>query len=132
MIIGRELGDTYHLRTSIFPRQLEKITMNETQSQSQSQSQNLQASLHAIAEELKELAASHQVNPQDLLAILRVLESTHQEIRDRWFQNALPDNRQDFYTLLQDIENNGGWPYIERMRLQALLAKLESNPSEPD
>jgi hypothetical protein len=102
--------------------------MNETESQSQ----NLQASLHAIAEELKELAASHQGNPQDLLAILRILESTHQEIRDRWFQHALPDNRQDFYNLLQDIEANGGWPYIERMRLQALLAKLESNSLETD
>lgn len=102
--------------------------MNETHSQSQ----KLQANLHAIAESLKELAASHQDNPHELLAILRSLESTHQEIRDRWFQNALPDNRQDFYTLLQDIEANGGWPYIERMRLQALLAKLDSHPTEPD
>ncbi|WP_071516055.1 hypothetical protein [Geitlerinema sp. PCC 9228] len=97
-----------------------------------SHSQDLQATLNAIAEQLQALAADHQDNPQQLLAILRTLEKTHQEIRDRWFQHALPDNRQDFYTLLQDIEANGGWPYIERMRLQALLARLENNPLDPD
>jgi hypothetical protein len=37
----------------------------------------------------------------------------------------LPDNRQALYSLLRDIEAEGGWPYIERMRLQAFLTNLE-------
>jgi hypothetical protein len=37
------------------------------------------------------------------------------------FQVSLPDNRQALYALLKDIEEEGGWPYIDRMRLRSLL-----------
>jgi len=63
-------------------------------------------------------------DPIKLLTILRQLERLHQEIRDTLFQEALPDNRQALYTLLKDIETQGGWPYIYRSRLQELVERL--------
>ena len=67
-----------------------------------------------------------------LLALLRQLEQLHREIRDGIFQDSLPVNRRQLYSLLKDIESEGGWPYIERMRLQAFLANLpqEVTPEE--
>ena len=59
-----------------------------------------------------------------LLALLRLLEQRHRDICETLFYDALPDNRQTLYALLRDIEVNGGWPYIQRMKLQALLANL--------
>ena len=59
-----------------------------------------------------------------LLALLRLLEQRHRVICETLFYDALPDNRQTLYALLRDIEVNGGWPYIQRMKLQALLANL--------
>jgi hypothetical protein len=60
-----------------------------------------------------------------LLELLRLLEQLHGFIRDEWFQPTLPTNRQRLYALLRDIEVNGGWPYIQRMRLRSLLEHLE-------
>jgi hypothetical protein len=60
-----------------------------------------------------------------LLALLRQLEFLHREIREGVFQANLPENRQALYALLREIEMEGGWPYIERMRLQAFLARME-------
>ena len=60
-----------------------------------------------------------------LLGLLRLLEELHSQIRDAWFQDSLPTNRQRLYALLRDIEISGGWPYIQRMRLRALLEQLE-------
>jgi hypothetical protein len=64
------------------------------------------------------------------LALLRHLEELHKEIRDGVFQENLPDNRQRLYSLLKDIESEGGWPYIARMRLQALLVNLSEQVSD--
>jgi hypothetical protein len=61
----------------------------------------------------------------ELLSLLRTLESLHRQIRDEMFQGTLPDNRQKLYALLREIEENGGWPYIQRMRLKELLTNLE-------
>lgn len=61
----------------------------------------------------------------ELLSLLRTLESLHRQIRDELFQAALPDNRQKLYALLKEIEENGGWPYIERMKLRQLLTNIE-------
>ncbi|MGB3292365.1 MAG: hypothetical protein WBB01_05125 [Phormidesmis sp.] len=60
-----------------------------------------------------------------LLALLRLLNELHSEIRDTLFREALPNNRQRLYRLLRDIEQQGGWPYIKRMQLLALLEHLE-------
>ncbi|MGB3615929.1 MAG: hypothetical protein WBA10_19190 [Elainellaceae cyanobacterium] len=61
-----------------------------------------------------------------LLALLRTLEACHKEIRDGLFQEAFPTNRQRLYALLRDIEAQGGWPYIPRMKLQQMLQYLEA------
>ncbi|MUL36026.1 hypothetical protein [Gloeocapsopsis dulcis] len=87
---------------------------------------NQQAELQTIVNAIRTLAENCQGNNIALLALLRQLEGLHQEIRDGLFQASLPDNRQALYTLLRDIESQGGWPYIERMRLQALLVNVEA------
>jgi hypothetical protein len=37
----------------------------------------------------------------------------------------LPQTRNDLYQFVKDIEEKGGWPYIERMRLRDLLQSIE-------
>jgi hypothetical protein len=93
---------------------------------------HLQDDLAAIATTIRKTAQTSRDSNLELLALLRLLESLHQEIRDSLFQDSLPDNRQALYALLKDIENNGGWPHIYKMRLQSLLANLlpEDDASE--
>lgn len=91
-----------------------------------SPSTNLAVKLQAITVEVQDATQACQGNVTLLLALLRQLESLHKEIRDGIFQDSLPDNRQRLYSLLKDIESEGGWPYIERMRLQAFLVNLSA------
>ncbi|MEG3440210.1 hypothetical protein V0288_23980 [Pannus brasiliensis CCIBt3594] len=83
----------------------------------QGQLQSLRATVTAIAKE-------NQGDCHGLLLLLRTLESLHREIRSGLFEPSLPDTRQSLYGLLREIEETGGWPYIERMKLQFLLGKL--------
>lgn len=85
--------------------------------------------LRAIATLIRDAAQLRQGNCNKLLTLLRLLEHLHREISDGLFQTALPDNRQALYSLLKDIETSGGWPYIHRMRLQALLVNLALEPA---
>jgi hypothetical protein len=77
-----------------------------------------------------------QNSPQDsisLIKILRKLEFIHRYIREELFEPSLPNTRHELYPLLKDIEETGGWPYIERMRLQNLceqFLKVPENISE--
>ena len=89
-----------------------------------------QSNLRVIATAVRTLAQSYQSDSLVLLALLRHLEELHREIRDGLFQASLPDNRQDLHKLLKDIEAEGGWPYIERMKLQLFLAKLLAEDAE--
>ncbi|MGB0560250.1 MAG: hypothetical protein ACPGVO_00405 [Spirulinaceae cyanobacterium] len=77
-----------------------------------------------------------QEQPHDclaLLALLRLLNQLHQQIRDEFFYPALPDNRHGLAQVLRNIEETGGWPSIERVRLQAFLANLEwQMPTHPE
>ena len=82
--------------------------------------------LQATATTIRALAQSCQRDSLALVALLRQLEELHREIRDGIFQESLPDNRQALYALLKNIETEGGWPYIERMKLQSFLANLPS------
>lgn len=93
----------------------------------------LSTELQSITTGVRALAQEFQADSLALLAILRRLEELHREIRDEMFQMSLPDNRQGLYALLKDIESEGGWPYIERMRLQSFLANLpvETDPQDP-
>ena len=84
-------------------------------------SMDIDAKLAAITTEVQTLAQSCQNDSLALLALLRCLEALHREIREGFFQESLPDSRHGFHTLLKDIESQGGWPYIERMKLQSLL-----------
>lgn len=64
-----------------------------------------------------------------LITILRKLELIHRKIREELFEPSLPSTRHDLYTLLKDIEEHGGWPYIERMKLQYICEKfLDAKP----
>ncbi len=87
-------------------------------------STELAAELEAIAHDIRTLAQTYQGDCLALLSLLRALEALHREIRETLFQASLPDNRQALYHLLRDIELSGGWPYIQRMRLQGLLKQL--------
>ncbi len=94
-------------------------------------SKHLQVKLQAITADILAIAHSHQGNPLALLALLRALEHSHREIRENLFQASLPDSRQVLYGLLKDIEESGGWPYIDRMKLQLLLCNLPESESIP-
>jgi hypothetical protein len=80
--------------------------------------------LQAIATAVHDVSRMAQGDTIALLNLLRHLEQLHRDIRDGAFQESLPDNRQKLYSLLKDIESEGGWPYIERMRLKTFLATL--------
>jgi len=81
--------------------------------------------LQGLAQLVEQAAIARAGNEVGLLQLLRLLEQLHGEIRDGLFQESLPTNRQRLYALLRDIEINGGWPYIQRMRLRSLLNEIE-------
>ena len=90
--------------------------------------------LEKTKNEIWHLAEKHREDPLFLLSLLRNLESIHRQIRTEMFEVSLPETRNDLYQLVKDIEEEGGWPYIERMRLRELLQKIESIESslEPE
>ncbi len=100
------------------------------------ESEKLQSQMQSLTEAIWTLAESCQGDSLLLLALLRALEASHREIRDGLFQASFPDNRQALYKLLKNIEANGGWPYIHRMKLRSLLgysqqlSPLEDSPAE--
>lgn len=100
------------------------------------ESGKLQSQLQSLTEAIRTLAESCQGDSVLLLALLRTLESSHREIRDGLFQASFPENRQALYKLLRNIEANGGWPYIHRMKLREVLgytqqlSPLEDAPAE--
>lgn len=80
--------------------------------------------LNEIADRINHIADRDRADPLALLHLLRTLEQLHREIQQGCFQAALPNSRQALYALLRDIEENGGWPYIQRWKLQELFANL--------
>ncbi|BAY62715.1 hypothetical protein NIES22_27900 [Calothrix brevissima NIES-22] len=91
--------------------------------------EKLASKLETITTTVYDAVESCQGNSIAILALLRQLEQLHREIRDGAFQETLPENRRQLYSLLKDIEAEGGWPYIERMKLQAFLANLQPEDS---
>jgi hypothetical protein len=87
----------------------------------------LQPSIEAIVQSIRSEALKSKNDTTELLSLLRVLEDLHRKIRDDYFLKALPDNRQALYSLLRNIEQNGGWPYIPRIKLKKFLAELENS-----
>lgn len=87
--------------------------------------ETLPSDLRRLAQSAEQAATDRRGDEVALLQLLRLLERLHSQIRDEWFQESLPNNRQRLYALLRDIEINGGWPYIQRMRLRTLLNELD-------
>lgn len=88
------------------------------------------ADLAQLVQVVQAAAQSREGDCVELLALLRLLNELHYNIRDTLFREALPDNRQHLYRLLKDMENKGGWPYIRRMKLTALLEHLNEEEAE--
>lgn len=86
---------------------------------------NLVNLLKDTAHDLCALAQKNQNDSLYLLSLLRDLEQIHRQIRTNYFESALPQTRHDLYKVVKEIEEKGGWPYIERMRLKDLLKNLE-------
>jgi hypothetical protein len=97
-----------------------KLEQDLDSSESSQQLEELSATVRAIAQE-------YQGDISRLLSLLRTLEHLHREIREQLFEPSLPNSRSQLYPLLKDIEESGGWPYIERMRLQTILNFLEES-----
>ncbi len=93
-------------------------------------SDKLSYKLQEVTDSIHEYSAISQGDILAILALLRQLEKLHREVRDGIFQESLPSNRQALYSLLKDIEAEGGWPYIERMRIQNLMLNLENIDEE--
>ncbi len=88
-------------------------------------SDELNADLVAIAELVQTVAQRYGGNSIALLALLRILEASHREICDGPFRDALPESRHQLYSFLKDMEAEGGWPYIPRMKLRSLISWLD-------
>jgi hypothetical protein len=84
----------------------------------------LQQDLAALDAQINAIVEPIQTDSLSLLALLRLLERLHREICEVHFQPSLPDTRQALYTLLRDIEAEGGWPHIPRMKIQALMSEF--------
>lgn len=89
------------------------------------ESKQLEAQLQSLSSEIWSLAKDCHGESQLLLYLLRTIEHWHQEIREDLFQESLPTTRKELYELLKEIEETGGWPYIERMKLKEFLARQE-------
>jgi hypothetical protein len=88
------------------------------------ETQQVSSELRQVTSQIRELAQTAQGDSLELLALLRVLEGLHREICEGLFQESLPNNRRALYSLLKDIEAQGGWPYIHRLRLHSFLNNL--------
>lgn len=80
--------------------------------------------LQRLTENIKKLAEESKEDIFTILLILQELESLHRNIRTEMFEPNLPDTRHRLYLLMKHLEEVGGWPYIERMRLRNVCANL--------
>jgi hypothetical protein len=87
--------------------------------------EDLKYSLEAISSQILTIADRSRGDCDRVLVLLRTLESLHRKIREEIFEVSLPDNRKQLYQFLRDIEEEGGWPYIERMKIQQVLRNYE-------
>ncbi|WP_413165718.1 hypothetical protein ACL6C3_04515 [Capilliphycus salinus ALCB114379] len=102
------------------------------ESETNFQSEPFKSQLESLTQTIRSMSQDVKGDTVALLAILRTLEVLHREIRESWFREALPDNRQALYALLKEIEAYGGWPYIPRASLRSLLQKLTLDLEEED
>lgn len=86
--------------------------------------------IREVTQKIQQLAEQNQDDVLFLLALLRNLEQVHRQIRTTLFETSLPKTRNDLYNFVKDIEEEGGWPYIERMKLQQILKNMPFGNSE--
>jgi hypothetical protein len=79
---------------------------------------------------LAALALELHDQPEALLALLRRLEHLHRQIQDGPFRASLPENRNQLFDLLEEMERSGGWPYIPRLQLRTFLDLLQREGQE--
>ncbi|MFO8237933.1 MAG: hypothetical protein R6U00_06700 [Prochlorococcaceae cyanobacterium] len=84
-----------------------------------------QRRLAHLLEQLDGLAQDLAGDPHGLLALLRQLEQRHRSIQDGPFRSSLPADRNQLFSLLQDMERSGGWPYIPRLQLRTFMDLLQ-------
>lgn len=105
---------------------IKSVKMNQEPPQSNNLSAE-EAKVQKLATEIYHLAQQNQDELLFLLSLLRNLEKVHRQIRTEMFETSLPKTRNNLYNLVKDIEEQGGWPYIERMKLQSLLKNIQSD-----
>ena len=89
-----------------------------------------QQRLDSLLSELNGLAEELTGTPEALLALLRQLEHLHRSIQDGAFRGSLPADRNRLFTLLQEMEQSGGWPYIPRLQLRTFMDLLQKGRPE--
>ena len=89
----------------------------------------LKEDLKKLTDNIKEIAEKSEDELFDVLYVLQELESLHRDIRTTMFEPSLPETRHHLYLLMKHLEEMGGWPYIERMRLRDLCANLKIEKS---
>ncbi len=99
--------------------------MKEEMEREKVKKDNLIPQLQKIIHDIKVVADENRDDALQLLALLRQLEQIHRQIRTEMFETSLPETRNDLYQFVKEIEDKGGWPYIERMKLEQLLKNLE-------
>ena len=80
-----------------------------------------------IADRVDAIAKECGDDSDQLLALLRTLEGLHRRICAEQFEPSLPNTRKDLYALLRDMEEQGGWPYIKRGKLQTFIKLFLEN-----
>ncbi len=78
-----------------------------------------------LVQDLHQLAEGLEGQPEALLTLLRELETLHRSIQDGAFRRSLPEDRQQLFALLRDMERSGGWPYIPRLQLRTFMDLLQ-------
>jgi hypothetical protein len=87
-----------------------------------------QERLNLLLAELGDLAAALEDQPAALLDLLRRLEQLHRTIQDGPFRASLPAERNQLFSLLQQMESSGGWPYIPRLQLRTFMDLIQQQP----
>ena len=87
----------------------------------------LENELKMIADRVDAIAKECGDDSDQLLALLRTLEGLHRRICAEQFEPSLPNTRKDLYALLRDMEEQGGWPYIKRGKLQTFIKLFLEN-----
>jgi hypothetical protein len=84
--------------------------------------------LASLLDQIDSLAQDLAGDPRGLLALLRQLEQRHRSIQDGAFRSSLPADRSQLFSLLEDMERSGGWPYIPRLQLRTFMDLLQREP----